>query len=178
MTVLLIAVNCPAPALADQVTNPWTQVIGCAGGRYYLKLMPDSETAFPPMMATAIVYKVERESHDTELWRIRVPWSYVYLSADGEYIAWVNHDPTYKNVVELYHRDQLVRGYAVAELLEKKPKVSAGGSLWWRGGAYAPCFVGGTNEFQFVTSEGIEYVLDATDGRVVMRRPYEAQRNE
>jgi len=179
MACLFATIQYTAEARADQIAPAWTMVVGCSsGGRYYLRLIPDSEPVFPPVMATGIVYKVERESPDTELWRVRVPWSYVYLSADGAYMAWISHDPKYENIVELYHRDQLIRGYSVGELLEEKPRVTVGGSLLWRGAAYMPHFVGGKNEFQFVTSEGIEYFLDATDGHVITRRPYEAPCND
>ena len=170
--LVLISAFMPCHANGDSTGPPWTSVVSATSGRYYVKLVPDAEEV-GNVMGTAIVYRAEKGPCDAEVWRMRIPWTYVYLTADGEYLAWVSHSPSFPNVVEFYHRGELVRGYPVSELLDKPVVRTAGGSLLWRGSAYHPRFIGSSKLFQFVTSESIKYIIEATEGSITSRKKYQ-----
>jgi hypothetical protein len=171
LLVSLLSV-CVGFARGDSRSAPWVWVEGCNGGRFYLKMIPDAwSDGLPPEnhMATAIVYRSEAEDCDTEVWRHRLPWKRVFLSGDGEYVAWVNHSPDLEHVLEFYHRSELVKGFAVEDILARSPKRTAGGSLNWRSSAGRCGFMGGTTLFEVSTSEGEQLRFNAAEGQLVSR---------
>ena len=171
LTLFLSILAVAGQAMSDSRGAPWVMVKAANGGRFYLKMVPDRAPAdvLPPenQMATVIVCKPERGRCDTEVWACRVPWSSVYLSGNGEYLAWIGHSGAHDHVLEFYHRDRLIKGYALSALLRGKAKYSAGGVIMWLGSHSTPRFVGQTLRFKVVTSEGIEFEFDATDGSIV-----------
>ena len=177
--VLFFVINCSGVGFGDSKRgHPWTMVVGCKSGRYYLKLIPDSETTFGKTMATAVVYKAGPAPFlDVEVWRGRMWWNAVYLSNGGEHVVWIGADPYFKNAIEFYRRDKMVRAYKIADLVKdgSKLRTTAGGWVIWRSSEVAPSY-SLDPVFRLVTTDNIEYYFDG-DGRIVQEGVYKTPSN-
>lgn len=162
------------PALADSGLPPHPIFTSSYNGSYVFKMIPARWSDGKKIAdAFGVAYKVHDDGGLTEQWRTTgwFAWQ-TFLSDDGEYLVrmgpWNFGDKPDSNdlAIEFYKRDQSLKSYSTADLIEDDSHVRTSVTHYIWLAARPGLWLSSDNLFTLRTIDDIYYEFDATTGNV------------